>query len=78
VSIRLPTIAMAIAAILSLGSSALGAEVISGEPRIVDGDTVQIGSAKIRFDASTRRRPTKSVSTPKVRSGHAASPLVTS
>jgi len=49
VSIRLPTIAMAIAASLSLGSSALGAEVISGEPRIVDGDTVQIRSAKIRF-----------------------------
>jgi endonuclease YncB( thermonuclease family) len=32
-----------------LGSGAIGAEVISGEPRIVDGDTVQIGQTKIRF-----------------------------
>jgi endonuclease YncB( thermonuclease family) len=40
----------AIATVVSLLSgSALGAEVISGEPRIVDGDTVQIGQTKIRF-----------------------------
>jgi endonuclease YncB( thermonuclease family) len=38
-----------IVASLLLGSGAFGAEVISGEPRIVDGDTVQIGATKIRF-----------------------------
>jgi endonuclease YncB( thermonuclease family) len=47
VSIRSAIIA--IVAGLLLGSVALGAEVISGEPRIVDGDTVQIGTTKIRF-----------------------------
>jgi endonuclease YncB( thermonuclease family) len=45
--IRLAAIAI-IASLLS-GSGALGAEFISGEPRIVDGDTVQIGATKIRF-----------------------------
>ena len=32
-----------------LGSVALCAEAISGAPRIVDGDTIQIGATKIRF-----------------------------
>jgi endonuclease YncB( thermonuclease family) len=41
--------AVAITASLLSGSGALGAEIISGEPRIVDGDTVQIGQTKIHF-----------------------------
>jgi len=42
-----PTVA--IVAGFMLGSGALGAEIISGEPRIVDGDTVQISATKIRL-----------------------------
>jgi endonuclease YncB( thermonuclease family) len=36
-------------AVLLAAVPACAAEVISGEPRIVDGDTVQIGGTKIRF-----------------------------
>jgi endonuclease YncB( thermonuclease family) len=43
------SLTVAIVAGLLSGSGALGADVISGEPRIVDGDTVQIGATKIRF-----------------------------
>jgi hypothetical protein len=45
---RSPIVAI-IAGLLFGSSAALGAEVISGQPRIVDGDTVQIGTTKIRF-----------------------------
>ncbi|MFY9955165.1 thermonuclease family protein [Bradyrhizobium sp.] len=41
---------VAIVAGLLLETGALGAELISGEPRIVDGDTVQIGETKIRLN----------------------------
>jgi hypothetical protein len=69
---------VAIVAGLLLGTGALGAELISGEPRIVDGDTVQIGETKFVSTASTRRKPTSSVSMPRARSGPAASARVTS
>jgi endonuclease YncB( thermonuclease family) len=38
---------MAIA--IAFSASAKGTDVVSGEPRIVDGDTVEIGTTKIRF-----------------------------
>jgi hypothetical protein len=60
-----------------VASSGLAAE-ISGIPRIVDGDTVQIGPIKIRFAASTRQRRIKSALTPRASVGPVGSLRATS
>jgi len=46
---RIVAISLAAALAGFIGASAGRATEISGIPRIVDGDTVQIGSTKIRF-----------------------------
>jgi len=57
---------------LLLSVTCAQAAEVSGIPRIVDGDTVQIGDTKIRLAGSTRRKPTNYVSMPRATTGPAA------
>jgi len=56
---------------LLLSVTCAQAAEVSGIPRIVDGDTVQIGDTKIRLAGSTRK-PTNYVSMPRATTGPAA------